>query len=354
MKTTLKLLCLLVSGVLNLQAAEDMVFRLPTDNDALYRGDNEGYFMYCDRWFEGKHSRPWQAGSYGFTRNELRISETQTICTKLHEGIDVKSIKRDAKGEPLDKVRPIAPGVVAYVSNSKGASNYGRYVVLAHELPEGTIYTLYAHLSVISCEVGQELTPDDTLGILGYTGVGLNRVRAHCHLEICLMAHAEYHKFCPAANKHGLFNGQNLIGFNAADVLLACRDGQTFSLSAYFATLKEHYRVRVPYNGSMDLLKRHPFLYKGDWGITPPALDIAFTAEGVPIAVYPATEAVQAPQVISCTPKPYLQKHCTANRINGNSKTAALTSGGKTFISRFLWVEPQPSPPVPEQPQQTP
>ena len=73
MKTTLKLLCLLVSGVLNLQAAEDMVFRLPTDNDALYRGDNEGYFMYCDRWFEGKHSRPWQAGSYGFTRNELRI-----------------------------------------------------------------------------------------------------------------------------------------------------------------------------------------------------------------------------------------------------------------------------------------
>ena len=349
MRATLKVLGALFLSVLNLQAAEDLVFRLPTDNDALYRNDNEGYFMYCDRWFEGKHSQPWEAGSYGYTRNALRISESSVICTKLHEGIDVKPIRRDAKGEPLDTVRPIAPGVVAYVSTAKGASNYGRYVVIAHELPEGTVYSLYAHLASISCEVGQNVTNADAIGVLGYTGVGLNRVRAHCHLEICLMIHSEYHKFCPAANKHGLFNGQNLIGFNAADVLLACKDGAPFSLQAYFQTLPEHYRIRVPRGEYLDLLKRHPFLYKGNWAESSPSLDIAFTAEGVPIAIYPAKEESSIPQVVSCRPKPFLQKHCTADRLNGSSKTAALTSSGKTFINRFIWVapaetEPQPTP----------
>lgn len=347
MRATLKVLGALFLSVLNIQAAEDLVFRLPTDNDALYRNDNEGYFVYCDRWFEGQHSQPWQAGSFGFTRNAMRIANGTIICTKLHEGIDVKPIRRDAKGEPLDEVRPIAPGVVAYVSHAKGASNYGRYVVVAHELPEGTVYTLYAHLASISCEVGQQVTNADKIGVLGYTGVGLDRVRAHCHLEICLMIHAEYHKFSPSSNKHGLFNGQNLVGFNAADVLLACKDGAPFSLTAYFQTLTEHYRVRVPRGEYLDLLKRHPFLYRGTWGDTSASLDIAFTAEGVPIAIYPAEAAVTAPQVVSCRPKPFKQKHCTANRLDGSSKNAFLTSGGKTFINRFIWVAPADPAPQP-------
>ncbi len=334
------------------EPVQDVSFSLPTENDALYRGDNEGYYMYVDRLFEGQKSQPWEAGTYGMVRNPFRIHTGALLYSRLHEGIDVKPVRRDANGVPLDPVRPIAPGVVAYVSEKPGLSNYGRYVVVAHELPEGTVYSLYAHLASVSCKVGQRVERGNELGILGYSGVGLDKVRAHCHLELCLMVNSSYEKFSPPDNKHGNFNGMNLVGVNAADLLLASKGGKPVSLSRYISRLREHYRVRVPRVGTMDILRRHRFLYKGKPGQYPPpvSLDIAFTAEGVPIAVYPAHEAVDSPRVISCKPMPTLQQNVTVNRVKNSSKNAALTASGLRYINQYLWLEgkyPPPAAPAP-------
>ncbi len=332
-----------------LAAPQDLSYSLPTENDALCRGDHEGYYMYCDRLFEGQKSQPWQAGSYGLVRNPFRIHNGQVLYSRMHEGVDVKPLRRDADGVPLDPVRPIAPGTVAYVSEKPGLSNYGRYVVVAHEVPEGTIYSLYAHLASVSCKVGQHVGRGDELGILGYSGVGLDKRRAHCHLELCLMVNAAYEKFAPPANKHGNFNGLNLVSVNAADFLLASRGGKLVSFSGYLSRLPEHYRVRVPRIGTMDLLRRHRFLYKGTPGRVPaPAsLDIAFTAEGVPIAIYPADEEVQAPRIISCKPMPTLQQNVTVNRVKNSSRDAALTASGLRYVNQFLWLEGKYPPPAP-------
>lgn len=340
MSNILQVLTLIALGSISLPAAEDLVFRLPTENDALFRGDNEGFYMYCDRIFEGESSKPWQAGTFGFTRTPLRAYNKEIIYTKLHEGIDIKPLHRDANNEPLDEIKPMAPGVVVYASNSHNASNYGRYVVVAHDVPEGTIYSLYAHLSKISCTEGQQVTCADTIGILGYTGVGINKTRAHCHVELCLLVHADFNKFCPANNKHGLFNGHNLIGINVEDVLKHCKDGEPFRLREYFNTLQEYYRVRVPRNAQPDILLRHPFLYKGEWGKIPVALEFSFTREGIPIGIYPSEIATEKPVVTHCTPMPVVQKLCTAGRLNGKSTTAHLTASGQTFINRFIWHEP--------------
>ncbi len=330
------------------QGRHDLSYSLPTENDALYRGDNEGYYMYVDRLFEKQKTQPWEAGTYGLVRNPFRLHDGQVLYSRFHEGIDVKPVRRDADGVPLDPVRPIAPGRVAYVSARPGLSNYGRYVVVAHDLPEGTVYSLYAHLASVSCEVGQRVERGSELGILGYSGVGLNKVRAHCHLELCLMVNADYDKFSPPANKHGNFNGLNLVGVNAADLLLASRGGKTVSLADYISRLPEHYRVRVPRVGTMDLLRRHRFLYKGVPGHYPPpvSLDIAFTAEGVPIAIYPAHEPVQALRIVSCKPMPTLQQNVTVNRVKGSSKTAALTASGLRYVNQYLWLEGQYPPPA--------
>lgn len=333
-------LTLLLSAALlpQARAAVDLTYRLPTDNDALFRGDNDGFFMYCDRNFEQQKTQPWEAGSYGLVRNPFRASDGQVMFSHIHEGIDIKPLKRDAAGEPLDMVRPMAPGVVVHVNDAAGGSNYGRYVVVEHEVPEGKIYTLYAHLAAVTCEVGQQVGTGNELGRLGHTGRGLDRVRSHVHVEVCLMINSAYDQFAPAANKHGLYNGLNLAGMNAADFLMRCKDGEPLSLKAYMATLPEHYRVRVPAVGTMDLLHRHPFLYKGDWSKRPAALDMAFTAEGVPIAVYPANEAVTEPRIISCKAMPTLQQNCTVNRVKNSSKDAALTVSGKNYINQFLWL----------------
>lgn len=321
-------------------AAQDLVFHLPTDNRALFGKGGDAYFMYVDRDFEGVKSTPWQGGTWGLVRNPFRAGNGQIMFSRMHEGIDVKPIRRNAGGEPLDIVRPVAPGIVAYVCDSPGKSNYGRYVVVAHHITEGTIYSLYAHLASVSCREGQKITPRDGIGVLGYSGVGLNKARAHCHLEICLMINSSYDLIVtPPTNKHGLFNGLNLIGFNPADILLACRDGKPFSLSNYFSTLEEHYRVRVPRVGTMDLLRRYPFLYKGNWNSQPPALEIAFTCEGIPIAVYPSSKPTSTPTIVKCRPKATLQQNCTVNRVKGSSKTATLTASGLRYINLFLWTE---------------
>lgn len=331
------------------QAAHDLVYRLPTLNDALFRGDNDGFYMYCDRNFEGVHSQPWEAGTYGMVRNPFRASNGQIMYSRMHEGIDIKPLYRDDKGEPLDRIRPVAPGKVVHVNNAPGSSNYGRYVVVQHRVPEGYIYSLYAHLATVSCEPGQHVGTGNVLGIMGHTGVGLNRVRSHLHLEIGLLINADYDKFCSAENKQGLYNGLNLIGFNPTDLLMLSKNGDPVSLTRYFQTLKEHYRVRVPRVGTMDLLKRHPFLYKGKRGISPKSLDIAFTAAGVPIAVYPSNAIVRTPTLISCKAMPTLQQNCTVNRIKNSSKDAAFTRSGLRYIEQYLWLEGRY--PFPEQTQ---
>lgn len=322
-------------------AAEDIVFRFPTDNHALTEGRNSDFYMYCDRNFEQKKSQPWEAGGYGMVRGPFRASDGSVMFSHLHEGIDIKPLRRDASGEPLDEVRPVAPGWVVYTSSQPGMSNYGRYVVVAHRAPEGYIFSLYAHLAKVNCQVGQRVGTANVLGIMGHSGVGLNRVRSHLHLELCLMIHSKYDQFCPKENKHGKYNGQNLVGFDAAPALLACKDGEPLSLSAHWSSLKEHYRVRVPYDGKpVDILQRHPFLRKGDWSKTPVALDWAFTAEGVPLGVWASHEKVSEPTVIRCTPQPTYQQNVTVNRVKNSSKDAKLTASGLRYVNQFMWQKP--------------
>lgn len=317
-------------------AYEDLVYKLPTNNDALFQGKPSAFYTPVDRHFEGVRSKPWEAGTYGFVRNPFRLSNGTLRFSKLHEGIDISPLRRDAQGEPLDLVCPVAEGIVVHVNPAPGASNYGRYVVVAHQVPEGTIFSLYAHLAETSCHAGQKVTTSSQLGRLGYSGKGINLQRAHLHLEICLMINISYNRFAPPSNKHGLYNGLNLVGIDPAKLLEACREGHPISLREHWETLKEHYRVRVPCQGTMDILRRYPFLYKGDWGKRPVSLEMAFTAEGVPLAVYPSTEPTEEPIVVSCKPEPTLQQNCTANRLKNDSRNAALTVSGKRYIQTYL------------------
>ncbi|MCH5284052.1 MAG: M23 family metallopeptidase [Akkermansiaceae bacterium] len=319
----------------------DLVYRFPTENQALLKNKGADFYMYCDRNFEGKLSKPWQAGGYGMVRNPFRAGDGQVMYSRLHEGIDIKPMSRDARGEPLDEIHPVAPGCVVYVSDNPGMSNYGRYIVVSHSTPEGTIYSLYAHLSKVSCKVGQQVGTGNVLGIMGHTGAGINRERSHVHLEICLLIHSQYDLFCPAANKHGIYNGLNLIGIDPSPLLIASQNGDPVSLSAHWNTLQEHYRVRVPYSGEKpDFLVRYPFLFRGSWNPAPQSLEVAFSAEGVPLAVYPSQEAADAPSIVKCTPLPTLQQNATVNRVKNNSKNAQLTASGLNYIKHFFWKKP--------------
>ncbi len=315
----------------------DLVYRFPTDNHSIVNGHGENFYMYCDRNFEGEKSKPWQAGGYGMVRSPFRTTSGKIMYSRMHEGIDIKPVKRDKAGEPLDLIRPVAPGVVVYANEKPALSNYGRYVVVSHRVPEGTIYSLYAHMARVDCKIGQAVGTGNILGQMGHSGVGINRERSHVHLEICLLLHSQYDQFCPPSNKHGIYNGLNLAGIDPTPVLLACQNGQPLSIRRHWQTLREHYRVRAPYPTKMpDILRRYPFLKQGDWSNQPASLDIALSAEGVPLAMYPSSKIVTSPQVISCTAVNTVQQNVTANRVKNSSSNAELTASGMRYIQHLL------------------
>ncbi len=326
--------------------SHDLSYSLPTEHRGFFGNEPEKYYMYVDRHFEGVDSRPWQGGTYGFTRNAFRDGDGKVRYSRFHEGMDVAPLRRDAEDEPLDLVNAIAPGTVVYVNDNPHASSYGRYLVVAHRVPEGIIFSLYAHMKDITCKPGDKVNASTPLGGLGYTGKGINRRRAHLHLEVALMINYHYKLYAPPSNLHDRFNGLNLAGMNPADLLHRSKGGKKVSLSQYFSTLKEFYRVRVPYQEDFDLIRRYPFLYKPNNSIPKPAsYEISFTDGGLPIAVYPSEVEATDYSVVQTTPVPTDQSNATAKRLQHSSKNAKLTASGQRYLELFLFQPPAVSQP---------
>lgn len=319
----------------------DLSFRFPTNNEALADRPEE-FYMYTDRNFEGVKSKPWTGGCYGFSRTLVRTA-SGPVCVQFHEGIDIRPLKRDASGEPLDEVRPMASGLVVHVSADPRKSNYGRYVVVEHSVPEGKIYSLYAHLASVVCRVGQRVGTGNKLGVLGHSGAGLNRERSHVHVELCLLLNTRFQEHYDAMklstpNAHGIYNGMNLAGFDVSKVLLTCSSGGPLGLRQFFAGLEEQYRVRVPFKGIYpDWIVRYPFLWHNPKRLKKAAsIDISLTAEGVPFCASPSTEAVEAPAVVFARPWPFNQKYRTVSRVSGSSRAPVLTPSGRRYIQLLM------------------
>ncbi len=323
--------------------AHAILLRLPTANDALFRNKPEDFFMYVDRTFEGVKSKPWEGGQYGFNRTLVR-TQAGPIAIKFHEGIDIKPLNRDASGTPLDMVHPVAGGRVVHVADNPNDSSYGRYIVIEHQLPDGPLYSLYAHLASTNCQPGDMVGTGNEIGRLGYSGVGINKERSHVHLELCLLLNNDFQTWYDGRklgtpNKHGIFNGLNLSGFNPVDALMICKDGTSFSLSQYIASLKPQYTVRVPNTGVPDIARRYPFLLK-QGPANPVSWEIALTDSGVPIAITPSAETCSAPVVINAVPHPFTQLYRTVNRVKGSSKDPILTPSGISYIKLLTLSTP--------------
>src|ERR1700732_2463796 len=93
-----------LSGFLAIAArgADPLNLVLPTDNDALFRGDGPAFYQYVERDYHGEKSKPWEGGQYGFVRDPIETG-AGIIYTRFHEGIDIRSLQRDAGGEPVDE-----------------------------------------------------------------------------------------------------------------------------------------------------------------------------------------------------------------------------------------------------------
>ncbi len=319
-----------------LQAGIDL--RLPTENHHLFSGEHDRFYMYVDRTFEGVASKPWEGGSYGYVRNAMRL-DSEMILTKFHEGIDIAPINRDRAGNPLDLVCSIADGRVVHVSAISGRSNYGKYVVVEHQWENSRIYSLYAHLAEITRSPGDPVRAGSALGRMGYTGAGLNRTRAHLHLELAMLMSRHFDDWQKAfgggINHHGLFNGMNLSGTDVARFFLEHRANPQLLFSEFVAATPVYFKVAVPASGTPDFVLRHPWILRGS-AEGAVSWEISFSATGQPVAFEASQKRVSAPVITRVRASEIPHRYRTRNLVTGQHHRASLTQSGKQLVALLM------------------
>jgi murein DD-endopeptidase MepM/ murein hydrolase activator NlpD len=310
---------------------------LPTENDAIYRGDGAAFYQRIERDFLGVKTTPWEGGQYGFVRNPVQTAEG-IIYTRFHEGIDIRPLLRDAHGEPLDEVHAIADGEVVHANLVAGFSNYGKYVVIEHHFGGSPYFSLYAHLREIDVQPGTRVARGQRIALMGYTGEGLNRERAHVHLELNLMLSRNFEAWYNRVskndpNRHGIYNGINLTGLDIARLYLALREHPALTIPEFLAQEEMFYRVRIPVSANFDLPKLYPWMVKnGTQEADAVSWEISFNRAGVPLKIEASSKQISEPELADIKQSSLSYSELTRGVVGGHGDRAFLTENGKRLM----------------------
>lgn len=316
---------------------------LPTDNDALFRGGGPDFYQYVERDYKGVKSTPWEGGRYGFVRDPMDTSGG-IVFTRFHEGIDIRPVRRDQQGEPLDEVRAIAAGKVVHTSHVGGYSNYGKYIVIEHEWDRSNFYSLYGHLSDILVSPGTRVTTAQPIGRMGHTGSGINKTRSHLHLELNLMLNHQFDgwhaTFFPNdPNRHGIYNGLNLVGLDIAGLYLALRKNPATNVEKFVLSEPAFYTVAIPRSAHFELPKRYPWLLTKQAGPSTQSWLVSFAASGLPVKIEPSPNAVSQPEVVWVKKSSVDCRYRTRGDVAGRGSSAHLTDTGKRLMRLLIFPD---------------
>jgi murein DD-endopeptidase MepM/ murein hydrolase activator NlpD len=316
---------------------------LPTDNDALFRGDGPAFYQVIERDYKGVQSTPWEGGQYGFVRDPVETPEG-IVYTRFHEGIDIRPLQRDARGEPLDQVRAIADGKVVHANLVPGYSNYGKYIVIEHRWDSSSYYSLYAHLSAITVHPGQAVRRGEPLAVMGYTGAGLNQARAHVHLELNLMLSHQFESWYDAFHKNdpnhnGIYNGINLAGLDIARLYLALRKNPSLTIPEFLDAEETFYKIAVPRSGYFELPKLYPWMVKETANKKTVSWEVSFARSGLPLRIEPSGKEVSQPELTYLKKSPIDYSLLTRGEIAGHDENAHLTDYGRALMRLLIYPD---------------
>jgi murein DD-endopeptidase MepM/ murein hydrolase activator NlpD len=250
MVTAVRRLALLPAAALlaSSAAVAQQPFQLPTANHALFEaGGGEKFFVPTAGKVDDEHHKAWESGCFGCVRGD---------GWQMHEGLDIRCLQRDRRGEPTDPVMATADGTVVYLNLKPSLSNYGNYLILRHRIDGLEIYSLYAHLKEVRAglKAGDNVKAGDVIATMGHTSntrEQISKERAHVHFELDLLVNDRFpewfRKTSPnERNDHGAWNGQNLLGLDPRAVFLAEKNSANgFSLLNFIRGQTELCRVVV-------------------------------------------------------------------------------------------------------------
>lgn len=256
----------------------DLVF--PTPNTTWAKGDI-GTFV------QPTESGDPESGLFGCVR---------TGGAQFHEGLDVRPMARDRRGEATDPIFAAMDGVVRHVSLSPGASRYGRYIVIEHPDQTPAVYTLYAHLARAEPGIvpGVRVRKGQTIATMGRSagGYAIPKERAHLHFEIGVRLADDFQAWYDSRrfgskNTHGVWNGMNLMGVDPLDFLRQWRAGRVDSFAQYLGRMRPVVTVRVATARVPDFVRRYPALLRRPIDGLVAGWEIAFNRTGLPFSWTP-------------------------------------------------------------------
>ncbi|MBI5386273.1 MAG: M23 family metallopeptidase [Verrucomicrobia bacterium] len=313
-------------------------FKLPTANRALFERGGE------ERFFAPTVGKPWTSGTFGCVR---------TDGWQMHEGIDIRAVKRDRRGEPIDPVMATADGTVAYINQRTGLSNFGRYIILRHDIEGLEIYSLYAHLSEIRAglRAGTPVKAGETIGVMGRstnTRQQIGKDRAHLHFELDLLINDRFPEWFKKAhpserNDHGAWNGRNLVGLDPRRLFLEQQSrGSAFSLRQFVQQQTELFRVLVR-DTRIAWLRRYPGLMVANprLGTQPVAgYELVLDYNGLPFQAIsrPAADfaGVAKYRLLSVNAAEYDRNHCR-KLVTRHGNSWLLSTQGQSLLDLLTY-----------------
>ena len=328
------------------EAAAGVSLLFPTENDAVLDFEPARFYMGLERHYGREREWTWEGGTYGFVR-EARETPVGWRFTRFHEGVDIAPRYRDARGEPLDAVRAVDAGRVVYVNANPGGSDYGRYVVVEHVWEGSPFYTLYAHLAAVAVRAGDPVARGERLGVLGHSGRGLDRERAHLHFEINLLLNDAFWAWRDGRHTrwsatHGRFHGANLAGVSPVEILERSYGARHFSIVDLLAHQQPDVTAYVPGGPPPDLLDRYPWMCRSCRGGPPPewapSWEVGLTRAGLPVRVEPSDRRVTTPRLAEVDP--LVTENYLASRIlTRQGPGADLNATGRALLA-LLFTRP--------------
>ena len=323
---------LLISPV---QGGERIDWHFPTENRALLD-------KHPEKFYQPTISRRLISGMFGFVRTSE--PEPARIFEHFHKGIDIRPMHWDASGEPTDVVEAAADGEVVRVNRDEKISDYGRQVIVRHLWGIYPVYTIYGHLASVEVEVGQIVKAGDPLGVMGWTGPGLTRNRAHLHFEVAFQINRKFADWVESQkpgrlwqpNRHGEWNGLNLMGIDPVPLLLASAAGNPLSWPEARGKLLGGFIVRVPELREKpswtDLVEVHE-------GKGPSlAWEIEMTPWGLPLRMKGVEEAVVEPVLVANPGGPNEGKYYCRGLVQADGKGGMkLSRFGQQTIEMMLF-----------------
>ncbi len=127
-------------------------------------------------------NRPIAAANHDYIDTSYRYGSTQNGKREAHHGVEFVNPNGTS-------VLAAADGMIIVAGNdhsevySDWPFFYGNLIIIEHAISElqFPIYTLYAHLSEVHAEVGQQVQVGEAIGLVGLSGTAIG---AHLHFEV--------------------------------------------------------------------------------------------------------------------------------------------------------------------------